>query len=689
MAMPIILKGDTSAEISFTLSSDFDYAGYSLRVDFHHVSNVIYDLQPGETVSVQYSAKDTSRFPLGTGLVMLILENEEGVRRTLPMERVKVTDAPAEVYDCAISIDPGAATVEELPERFTDNDVRTKINQIISCIKRSIAFFAFLAMSSEVLAASVLTAPKGEIYNDSPVVTNVSLEGLAKKDDIDKATNNIPQIVTNVVSDVSESLFNDYISATNDNFVAAVNASQVSVDDSVVAEIAEYAGVDVPTAGAASIGALLIVILGGLAALKLKKQDALSQEQVAAVNSGITADKVSKLEGIEAGAQKNPDLTEYAKKSGVVKLYMDEDDPYVGNDLGDLGTSSPRELLAFTATVDVEDLKGNLIRSGDNVYGTVGADGFKVHREWAKPDDEYAKYGVYSKLDAGRLDIFRTFYEDEYYWVEARESFSVGTEETPDGGLGIVLRFQAAEEGRSENFASAMTPGYIYADYICGGLNTYKERGYGGVQHIEFDQNADIGYSYYDDTFGCESSLTVDIQYIVQVADDYSTGSLENLSSIEFQPYGSNEIRFYEYDYKYDHFNDRVIYLSEIFNMVKRGICFGDNYHSYDDTGTSAAFGLIDSNNESICAYFGTYGMEANDNESRRYTMITSDQICTTSYTESGEWWASASIDPFGRVYASVNIQTDGWVDAAQGITIGDAVLDQESLQKLLALIAE
>lgn len=225
-----------------------------------------------------------------------------------------------------------------------------------------------------ILAASVLTAPKGEIYNDSPVVTNVNLEGLAKTDevmprkyegywetiadgmglhllrtnstntasftpegvgvcgtayqdgkiyyngqylslpsvskdetfavksDIESATNNLPQVVTNVVNDVSETLFNNYISATNDNFVAAVNASQVSVDDSVVTEIAEYAGVDVPTAGAASIGALFIIILGGLSALKLKKQDALSQEQMVAVNSGITADKVSKLEGIETGA---------------------------------------------------------------------------------------------------------------------------------------------------------------------------------------------------------------------------------------------------------------------------------------------------------------------------------------------------------------------------------------------------
>lgn len=184
MAMPVILKGDTSARISFVLTDNFSYEGYSLRVDFHHVSYVIYDLKAGSTVSVQYTAEETSRFPLGTGLMTLTLENEEGVRRTLPVERVKVTDAPAEVYDGAIIIDPGVAKVEELPERFTDNDVRSKINQILSFFRRCAAFCLLGIMSYGFVAASVLTAPKGEIYNDSPVVTNVNLEGLAKTDEV-------------------------------------------------------------------------------------------------------------------------------------------------------------------------------------------------------------------------------------------------------------------------------------------------------------------------------------------------------------------------------------------------------------------------------------------------------------------------------------------------------------------------
>lgn len=62
-------------------------------------------------------------------------------------------------------------------------------------------------------------------------------------------------------------------------------------------------------------------LLAALRTAVAGKQDALSQEQVEAVNSGITAGKVSKLEGIEAGAQKNPDLSGYATKDAVLPRY--------------------------------------------------------------------------------------------------------------------------------------------------------------------------------------------------------------------------------------------------------------------------------------------------------------------------------------------------------------------------------
>ena len=46
-------------------------------------------------------------------------------------------------------------------------------------------------------------------------------------------------------------------------------------------------------------------LLNAIAALEASKQAALTETQLAAVNSGITADGVTKLAGIEAGAQVN------------------------------------------------------------------------------------------------------------------------------------------------------------------------------------------------------------------------------------------------------------------------------------------------------------------------------------------------------------------------------------------------
>ena len=47
------------------------------------------------------------------------------------------------------------------------------------------------------------------------------------------------------------------------------------------------------------------------------KQDTLTTSQANAVGSGITSELVDKLKGIENGAQKNPDLSGYAKKEDI------------------------------------------------------------------------------------------------------------------------------------------------------------------------------------------------------------------------------------------------------------------------------------------------------------------------------------------------------------------------------------
>ena len=50
------------------------------------------------------------------------------------------------------------------------------------------------------------------------------------------------------------------------------------------------------------------------------KQDALTSSQTDAIDSGVTKELVAKLKNIEEGAQKNPDLSPYAKKTEIPEI---------------------------------------------------------------------------------------------------------------------------------------------------------------------------------------------------------------------------------------------------------------------------------------------------------------------------------------------------------------------------------
>ena len=59
----------------------------------------------------------------------------------------------------------------------------------------------------------------------------------------------------------------------SENFAEAIKAVELPVDESLVAELAEYSGINLPTAGITSIGVLLVVLIGTVAALTNKKAD--------------------------------------------------------------------------------------------------------------------------------------------------------------------------------------------------------------------------------------------------------------------------------------------------------------------------------------------------------------------------------------------------------------------------------
>ena len=81
-----------------------------------------------------------------------------------------------------------------------------------------------------ILAASVLTAPKGKIYNDSPVVTNVNFEGLAVKSEI-------PQVVTNVVRDVQGLVYDEKLGITWKQTMYEGNLYYIAVTNANITEV--------------------------------------------------------------------------------------------------------------------------------------------------------------------------------------------------------------------------------------------------------------------------------------------------------------------------------------------------------------------------------------------------------------------------------------------------------------------
>ena len=176
MAIPVIEKGDTSKEIPLALADGYPFAGCTLHVGFCGVERTFENLTAGGTVTLSFSADETARFPLGTSLVTLSLRNAAGSVRSLPFAKIKVSDSPSEVYDAAITIDPGTLNIEELPTRFNDEDVHDRVNAIISWMKRIVPMVALCALPALGDGLTVYTAQKGRVYNDEQIVTNVVLD---------------------------------------------------------------------------------------------------------------------------------------------------------------------------------------------------------------------------------------------------------------------------------------------------------------------------------------------------------------------------------------------------------------------------------------------------------------------------------------------------------------------------------
>ena len=182
MAIPAILKGDDSGDVTITLADGHNYEGATLVVVFNGVTREFANLTAGGEVSLAFTADETAGMPLGTGLVLMRLIGPTGAVETVGNAdaRIKVTDCVAEVNaGDSFAVTPGVsplADVEGLGTRYTGDQLRAKINEVIAKLGGAVAALLLCALPCLGGALDVQTAPFGTVYSDAPVVTNVNLD---------------------------------------------------------------------------------------------------------------------------------------------------------------------------------------------------------------------------------------------------------------------------------------------------------------------------------------------------------------------------------------------------------------------------------------------------------------------------------------------------------------------------------
>lgn len=181
--MITILKGDTSADISFALAEGFDYSGATVHVGYQGAVKTFTGCAAGDVLGIIFSAEETAVMSLGSYPVTVRITGRSGMVKTIQNATTKicVTDDPSEVSGGVIALDVKGMLygIEDLPERWTEADLVAKLREIMR--RGGAVLCALLAFSA--FGASVQTARKDAIYNDAQIVTNVTFDGLATTND--------------------------------------------------------------------------------------------------------------------------------------------------------------------------------------------------------------------------------------------------------------------------------------------------------------------------------------------------------------------------------------------------------------------------------------------------------------------------------------------------------------------------
>ena len=194
MAIPIILKGDTSATIFLKLADGYDYEGVWLDVNVFGTTRTMALPKAGSTIELKFTAAETANAKVGTHMIMFRVRNAAGDKKSLRWAKIKVTDAPAETASPAITIDP--ATLGDIDMEAADSlgDVKRKVEQLIT-ILRGGALALAVAFLPVFAAELTPETPLNDIPGTTTLSNLVAAAGVTTTGTDGKAVTNIAENV--------------------------------------------------------------------------------------------------------------------------------------------------------------------------------------------------------------------------------------------------------------------------------------------------------------------------------------------------------------------------------------------------------------------------------------------------------------------------------------------------------------